>query len=194
MNASDDSIWKRIQQKDVGTFEVYYKENYKAFFLMAFKYMKDPAKAQEIVNDVFIKIWTDASKITISHSLKAYLYRSIINTSINALSKIKTENLREMEYVKTTDESYELKEMEDNEMKAMLFNAIGQLPPQCRKVFEMSRFEDLKQKEIAEKLGISVKTVKNHITHAIKILGQSKLQVLLIPVLKILFMINKGHV
>jgi RNA polymerase sigma-70 factor (ECF subfamily) len=60
--------------------------------------------------------------------------------------------------------------MEDNELKLRLYEAIDQLPEQCQKVFRMSRFEGLKQQEIADRLGISIKTVKNHITHALQVL------------------------
>jgi RNA polymerase sigma-70 factor (ECF subfamily) len=87
------------------------------------------------------------------------------------------------------DEGYELRQIEENELKTKLYAAIDQLPEQCRKVFEMSRFEELKQQEIADKLGISIKTVKNHITIALKQL--SKLSVtsllLLFLILKNLF-------
>jgi RNA polymerase sigma-70 factor (ECF subfamily) len=62
--------------------------------------------------------------------------------------------------------------MEENELKISLYKAIDQLPEQCQKVFRMSRFEELKQQEIADRLGISIKTVKNHITHALKQLNK----------------------
>jgi RNA polymerase sigma-70 factor (ECF subfamily) len=65
------------------------------------------------------------------------------------------------------------REMEDNELKVRLYKAIDELPEQCRKVFMMSRFDGLKQQEIANLLGISIKTVKNHITHALKLLHKA---------------------
>jgi RNA polymerase sigma-70 factor (ECF subfamily) len=135
---------------------------------MACKYLKNATLAEEIVNDVFLKLWEDGNKITIETSLKSYLYRAVINRSINLLHKSRKEaqNHVDLEFVK--DEGYELKQMEENELRVKLFAAIAQLPDQCRKVFEMSRFEELKQQEIADKLGISIKTVKNHITHALK--------------------------
>ena len=73
----------------------------------------------------------------------------------------------------TQEESYELREIEENELKIKLFKAIDLLPEQCKKVFQLSRFEELKQQEIADKLGISIKTVKNHITHALKQISKS---------------------
>ncbi len=63
-----------------------------------------------------------------------------------------------------------------------IYAAIDQLPDQCKRVFEMSRFEELKQQEIADKLGISIKTVKNHITIALKQLSIALIQNMLLPV------------
>ena len=173
MDPNEEIIWKNIQQKDVQAFETYYKEHYKAFFLLACKYLKSPVQAQEIVNDIFIKIWQDADKMVIDSSLKSYIYRAIINRSINALNKSNKDRQNQKELSYQSEETYELRPVEENELKIRLYTAIDQLPEQCKKVFRMSRFEGLKQQEIADKLGISIKTVKNHITHALKQLSKS---------------------
>ena len=175
MDLKEETIWKNIQQKDLGTFEGFYKEHYKSFFLLACKYIKDSVQAQEIVNDVFLKIWEDGTKINIETSLKSYIYKAVINRCINAFNKNKRVLMKETDLSTIPDESYELKQIEENELKVKLYAAIDQLPSQCRKVFEMSRFEELKQQEIADKLGISIKTVKNHITIALKHLSISVL-------------------
>lgn len=179
----EDTIWKKIQQKDIGTFERYYKEYYKSFFVMACKYLKNPTLAEEIINDVFMKIWEDGEKITIDMSLKSYIYKAIINRSINALNKNKREYQNQTDVSLIPDESYELRQIEENELKIKLYAAIDQLPDQCKKVFEMSRFDELKQQEIADKLGISIKTVKNHITIALKQISKSVERYLLLLIL-----------
>ena len=187
MDLKEETIWRNIQQKDLETFERYYKEHYKSFFLMACKYLKDSAQAEETVNDVFLKLWEDGNQIKIETSLKSYIYKAIINRSINAFNKNKRELMQQTNLNIIPDESYELRQIEENELKTKLYAAIDQLPDQCRKVFEMSRFEELKQQEIADKLGISIKTVKNHITIALKQL--SKLSVIS---LLLLFLILKN--
>jgi len=173
MDLAETTIWKKIQQKNIEAFERYYQEHYKSFFLMAFKYLKDSSQAEEIVNDVFLKIWEDGSKITIETSLKSYIYRSIINRCINMIHKNKKEKLKRVELSSLPEVGYELKQIEETELQLRLYAAIDKLPDQCKKVFEMSRFEDLKQLVIADKLGISIKTVKNHITIALKQLNKS---------------------
>lgn len=186
MNEDDESIWKNIQQKDIKAFENYYKEHYKSFFLIACKYLKDSTLAEEVVNDVFIKIWEDGNKISLEVSLKSYIYKAVINRSINMLQKIKKDQKLQEDLCFIFDKSYELMKIEENELAIRLYTAIDNLPEQCRKVFEMSRFEGLKQQEIADRLGISIKTVKNHITHALKELNKSMDNYMILIILTLL--------
>jgi RNA polymerase sigma-70 factor (ECF subfamily) len=182
MDQTEATIWNGIQQHDTQIFERYYKENYKRFFLMACRYLKDPVQAEEIVNDVFMKIWEDGHTLQIESSLTSYLYKAVVNRSLNALRKNKRENTY-VDLALIPEEGYEWKQMEDNEKIVKLYAAIEQLPEKCRQVFEMSRFEELKQQEIADKLGISIKTVKNHITLALKQLNTAFIKELLFPFL-----------
>lgn len=172
MTQNEQDIWNQIQQKDVAAFERYYKDQYKRFFLMACKYLKDPEQAQEVVNDVFMKIWQEGAQLVITSSLTSYVYRAIINKCINILKKAQKERMLQKEFGSYQEESYQLQVIEENELRIKIYQAIDQLPEQCKKVFQLSRFEALKQQEIADKLGISVKTVKNHITHALKLLSK----------------------
>ncbi|HXB34319.1 MAG TPA: RNA polymerase sigma-70 factor [Puia sp.] len=170
MNPEEEKTWRAIQAKDRQVFERYYKEHLKYFFLAAFQYLRDTGRAQEVVNDIFVRLWQDADNILIRSSLRSYLYRAVVNTCLNELDKNKRDRKQQEEVSRQIDPAVEWKEMEDNELKLRLYKAIDRLPEQCRKVFRMSRFEQLKQQEIADRLGISIKTVKNHITHALKLL------------------------
>jgi RNA polymerase sigma-70 factor, ECF subfamily len=183
MDLKEETIWRKIQEKDEATFERFYKVHYRSFFLMACKYLKDSAQAAETVNDVFMKIWEDGDSIRIDTSLKSYIYKAVINRCINVLNKNKRALSYHTDLNIFQDESYELRQIEENELMIKLYTAIEQLPDKCRQVFEMSRFEELKQQEIAEKLGISVKTVKNHITIALKQLSKSVIKDLLLQIL-----------
>lgn len=106
-------------------------------------------------------------------AIKPYLYRSVINASINYL--IRQKNI-ERHHLKIAAEHADddLSQLdEENELIILLHQEIAKLPPQCQKVFKMSRFEHLKYKEIAMMLEISEKTVENHIATALKILRKS---------------------
>lgn len=172
MSPEEEKIWRSIQLKDEQVFENYYKDHYRFFLLASCKYLKDPGMAQEVVNDVFMKLWEDANAISIQTSLKFYIHRAVINRSLNELDRDKKDRQRQKALNQGLREGYEMREMEENELKIRLYQAIDQLPDQCRRVFGMSRFEELKQQEIANRLGISIKTVKNHITHALKDLNK----------------------
>ena len=173
MKADEEKIWISIQQKDGQAFEKYYKEQYKLFFLAAFKYLNDAGLAEEIVNDVFVRLWEGADTIRIESSLNSYIYRAVVNRSLNELDKNKRNKQHQKELGHRPEDTFEWRGMEENELKISLYKAIDQLPEQCQKVFRMSRFEELKQQEIADRLDISVKTVKNHITHALKQLNKA---------------------
>ena len=168
MSPDEEQIWRRIQQKDRKVFEEYYKTHYRLFFLASCKYLKDPGAAEEVVNDVFMRIWEDASSLDIHSSLKLYIHRAVVNQSLNQLDKNKRERLRRAQLKDDLQDAVEWEEMEDNELKIKFYKAIDELPEQCKRVFKLSRFEGMKQQEIADQLGISIKTVKNHITRAMK--------------------------
>lgn len=171
MTTEETNTWRSIQRKDGQAFERYYKEHYTFFFLTACKYLGESAPAEEVVNDVFLKLWQEAGKIELRSSLKSYVYRAVVNRCLNELDKHKRERQRQSSgYM--PEETEESKAMEDQELQLRLYRAIDALPEQCRKVFCMSRFEELKQQEIADRLNISIKTVKNHITHALRQLSQ----------------------
>lgn len=177
-------------------FEQYYKEQFKTLFLAAYTYVRDAGLAEEIVNDVFLRIWERSGVIVIEISLKAYLYRAVINRSLNELDKIRRRGRHHSDDRFPEERGFEERAMEDNELKVRLYRAIDELPEQCQKVFKMSRFEELKQQEIADRLGISIKTVKNHITYALKQLKQvlANRDSLLIGMLIIIYEIfRRGH-
>jgi len=168
MSPEEEIIWSRIQQKDGLAFESYYLDHYSRFFLMACKYLHDASLAEEIVNDVFVKLWQDGHQFRIDTSLRSYIYRAVINRSLDVLEKQKKDRENRKELSRRPEETEESQQIETNELEIRLYKAIDELPEQCGKVFRMSRFEELKQQEIADRLGISIKTVKNHITYALK--------------------------
>jgi RNA polymerase sigma-70 factor (family 1) len=162
----DQDLINQIQQKNITAFESLYKKYYKKLYILSFQYVLNHEVAEEIVHDVFINIWKMSGQIAIEQSLEKYLSRSVINRSLNHIkneNKIKT---RQKQYLKGQTEFEESVSAEEIETLLMrLEDALNALPPQCKKVMMLSRFERLKQKKIAEEMGISIKTVKNHLTY-----------------------------
>ncbi|NEM97839.1 RNA polymerase sigma-70 factor [Pontibacter burrus] len=164
-----------IQSADKGAFTQLYAQFYKNLTLTAIKYVKDINIAEEVVQDVFLRLWESPDKLRNASSPKAYLYRSVINTSINHLNREK--NIRQHHQVITDElsDSYIDNIHEEQELKIWIYQEIDRLPEQCKKVFKMNRFDGLKYREIAEQLQISERTVENHIIHALKILRKRML-------------------
>lgn len=156
-------------------FADYYTQYFKKLLIESDKYVKDIQVAEEIVQDVFLKIWERSVDLDQIQSLKSYLYRSVINSSINYVNRQK--NL-EQHHQKIAAEftQQDLDQLdEENELIILLFKEIDKLPPKCREVFKLNRFEHLKYKEIALRLDISEKTVENHIANALKTLRETML-------------------
>src|SRR5882757_2941507 len=130
MNPDEEKTWRSIQQKDGQAFKKYYKEQFKLFFLAALNYLKDPRLAEEIVNDVFVRLWEVADTIQIESSLKSYIHRAVINRSLNELDKNKRDQQHQKELNRRPEDTFEIRGLEENELKIRLYKAIDQLPVQ----------------------------------------------------------------
>lgn len=152
-------------------FEEVYKTSFKGLHAYAFTIIRDDAMAEEIVQNVFFKIWKNKDTLEINQSITSYLYRAVYNDSLNHLKHVKVKSAYQSYAAYTmenTENATERIKMRDLEQK--LDEALRELPEQCRTIFQMSRFEELKYLQIADKLGISVKTVENQMGKALRLL------------------------
>ena len=170
----EQQIITAIKNGDELAFEGLFKSLYSQLLVFALRFVEDDESAEEIVQDTFFQFWESRDKIEINTSLKAYLYKSVRNASLNFLKHEKVVDKYRDYYsnVLHQDELSPEDWMTENELSDKIQNAIGKLPPERKKVFEMSRFEGLKYREIAEKLNISVKTVENQMGKALKFLRE----------------------
>lgn len=162
----------KIAVYDDDSFELLFKTHFKALHAYGMSILRDEQEAEEIVQQVFLKFWEKRNTLTIETSVKAYLYKSVYNDCLNHLRNFKTRLKYQGEAQRMTDlyERPASARVEMNEFQSILNEAINELPEKCRTIFQMSRFEELKYREIAEKLGLSVKTVENQMSKALKIL------------------------
>jgi len=166
MNHEDAVLIAAIKQRNRLVFEEFYKKYYKQLFAIAFRYTGQAQIAEEIVHDVFINIWSKAEGLNIHQSMKNYLFRSVVNSSINFLKKEKIDAKKKLSYSKVQDDGiYEQEDDQEEELFNRLEEALNLLPEKCRKVMYLSRYSRLKQKDIADQMNISIKTVKNHLTY-----------------------------
>jgi RNA polymerase sigma-70 factor (ECF subfamily) len=138
--------------------------------------LKDPDAAEEAVEVTFLNLWENRANIVLESSIKSYLFRSVYNNCLNQLKHLLVKE-RYVLYFKhhvATDDSgslisndYPLSQVIEKELEQVLEKALNSLPPQCREVFLLSRHENFKNDEIAEKLNISVNTVRTQISRAL---------------------------
>lgn len=152
----------------------YFEELFREFFpaLMAFarKILGDEEDAREVVQQVFINLWEKRAKLDLSTSLKSYLFTSVHHRSLNVIRDRKKHSPAEVpELSGEWDVSAQIESME---LEKKIRDTIDQLPDKCREIFTLNRFEGLKYGEIAMKLDISVKTVENQMSKALKILRE----------------------
>ncbi|NEU10158.1 RNA polymerase sigma-70 factor [Flavihumibacter sp. R14] len=157
---------------DDHAFEELFKAHFKALHSYASVMLYQDSHAEEIVQSMFVRLWEKRALLDVQISIKAYLYKCVHNDCLNYLKhhKIKTKYqdhaaLTMNDQIENTSDKLVLGELQDR-----LQAALNELPEQCRTIFQMSRFEELKYREIAEALGISIKTVENQMGKALRIL------------------------
>jgi RNA polymerase sigma-70 factor (family 1) len=176
LQINGQTYWPLIKQGDKKAFETVFKTYYQLLCNYACSIIKDMDEAEEVVQNVFYTVWKKREELEID-SVKAYLYRAIHNDCLNKIKHAKIKMSYAQDYKNTTqaglDSSTQL--MNAKELSTKIHQAIDSLPEQCGLVFRLNRFENKKYAEIANELGISVKTVENHMGKALKIMrGQLK--------------------
>jgi RNA polymerase sigma-70 factor, ECF subfamily len=158
-----------LSLKDPVLFEKYFKEKYRLFCLHAFKYVQNTVTAEEIVQDLFVKLWEKRDELVIQGSITAYINIALKNTCFNYLKHQKIVVNYQQSYVMQNDADSQIDNEEHSfELEGHILEAIEQLPPKRKEIFLLSRVEGMKYQEIASTLGISVKTVEAQMGSALK--------------------------
>jgi len=165
---------EKLRSGDIQLYEMIFRTHYEPLCNYAFTFVADRDVAEEIVQGTFLYLWEKREAMEIHSSLKSYLYTSVRNRCLNEIKrrKVRQEHInRELLSADTSSESVS-EEIAALELEERIQLAIEKLPEQCRMVFKLSRFEELKYAEIAEHLSISVKTVENHMGKALRIMRE----------------------
>ena len=156
---------------DRSAFEALFRTHYRPLCAFALQYVKDGDRAQDLVQDLFVRLWQDREQVNITTSVKSYLFSAVRNRCLNLVSAAARMRPIDEEMDDRVDEE-ERTEEEHSLRAARVQAAIEGLPEERRKVFRLSRDEGLKYHEIAQRLGISVKTVENQMGKALKTLRE----------------------
>ncbi|MCY1517904.1 ECF RNA polymerase sigma factor SigL [compost metagenome] len=153
-------------------FEQLFRTHYAALRRYAAVILKDEEEAEEIVQQLFLRCWERRELLTSPTSVKAYLYKCVYHDSLNFLKhqRVKAKYQDHAYYQQQNAFTAMGGKMELNELQQQIHRALNELPEQCRTIFQLSRFGELKYREIATELNISVKTVENQMSKALRIL------------------------
>jgi RNA polymerase sigma-70 factor (ECF subfamily) len=164
----------QLKNGDHGAYEAVFKSWYEPLCVYACSLLHDMDAAEDMVQKMFCTLWDKRDKLDVHTSLNAYLYKAVHNVCLNHIKHGKVRTAYQTEWVHLNDEGDDDTDnrLLHNELEQELSRAVEQLPAQCRKVFEMSRVEQLSYNEIAEQLQISHNTVENHISKALKLLRE----------------------
>lgn len=172
---SDETLLELLKNEDRMAFNMLYNRYWKKLYNITNKRIKDREAAEEIVQDLFTSLWLNRKKINIHTSFENYLYGSIRYLIIACYQKQANKLKFEENFSKVntiTDNTTE-DAILTNDLIQSLNRKVYMLPDKCRSVFELSRKDHKTNKEIAMVMGISEKTVENHMTKALKILRVS---------------------
>jgi len=184
-------IQNELRQGSERAFRQVFKESYSLLCAVSYKYVQDVQISESIAEDALFTLWERRTELLPLDSLRGWLMRTVRNRSIDYLRTSHHDRFTDLEaaaqrcFIADDDlfESYMAAELE-NHIRAH----IDALPEECRRVFCMSRYDGLGYNEIAERLGLSVNTVKYHVKNALSILRRD-----LKPYLKVLFDIYVIH-
>jgi RNA polymerase sigma-70 factor (ECF subfamily) len=174
---SEQEIQKLLSEGDEIAIKLIFDKYYEGLCLYAESIIKDHQKSEEIIEDIFIYLWINIKKDPIHVSIKNYLFTSTRNNCLKYLLKLKSEKkiiehsqypLEDYEILHPLSSNYPasnliLKELEDKAEKVFL-----SLPKQCKAIYSLNRFENLNYSEIAQRLNITVGTVKTQMSRAFK--------------------------
>ena len=175
MSSEEDlRLFDLIKQDDLASYETVFKRYYRDLYRFAYTYLRDEVPAEEMAQEVFLYIWEKRSQIEIKTTLKTYLFSAVKNKCLNYIKYEvpRTMDLEENHLASLITSQPEQLEDQDK-LKRHIQLAIDELPTKCRQIFVLSRNAGLTYEEIAEDMEISVKTVENQMSIALKKLRES---------------------
>ena len=161
---------------DKSDFKKLFDDHYRPLCNFAFRITADMAKSEDVVQDVFVKIWNQQNLLQSNQNIRSFIYTMVRNHALEVIRRdgIGMKVTQHMLYLHSeeTDHAVMDEEIEKYALIDKIYVSIRQLPPKCGEVFTLSKINGLSYSQIGEQLNISVKTVENHMSKALKLLRE----------------------
>jgi RNA polymerase sigma-70 factor, ECF subfamily len=169
-SADDRELFARLRAGDESAFDALFRAWYAPLVRFANGMLRSEAAAEEVVQDVMLEIWRRRTDLELNSAPNAYLIRATRNRALNSIRRVRLEESREPQVVADQTRVVAATDalLAEEELATAISHAIEELPPRCKEVFLMSRREQLKYGEIAERLGITVKAVEANMGRALR--------------------------
>jgi RNA polymerase sigma-70 factor (ECF subfamily) len=170
MNENELKVYiEKMKSGDRESFNLIFRRYYTPLTRFCVRFVADGDQAAEIVQDLFVKLWTNRDKLVFNTSFESYMLRSVRNAAITYINKERAHaETNERIYVDESDANDPSETLQSNNLEASYRQVLATMPEKRREVFLASRYDGLKYAEIAEKMGLSQKTVEAHMSAAIK--------------------------
>jgi len=180
MEYQEQRIVNQLRLGDKKAFESLFFGYYPKLSVFARKYVTDLDTAKEIVQNYFVDLYEKREQLDIQTSLNNYLYSSVRNRCLNYLhqQKLHSDHKEQLKLFIEESENDLFQKIEATELEYKIWEEVSGLPEQCKIIFKLSRKEGLKNKEIATRLEISIRTVETQISKALKVLRKNLKQYL----------------
>ena len=171
---SDQQLLDLLSSDSEQAIDQIFRQYYTYLCREIYRIKPDARLAEDIAQEVFYELWKKRKRLNIQSSLRAYLKRAAVNKTLNHIrdSKIQLEEVEKAPPQKSK-ETGAIEQLQEEELRQLIAEAIEALPERCRIVFSLSRYENMSYQQIADELNVSVKTVENQISRALRQLREA---------------------
>jgi len=192
LKRTENSMIEKIISGDIQAFEVLFNDNYERLAYYAYQYLKDQDNAEDVVQELFSKLWINRKKLGSDINITAYLYSAVRNACLNHIKHEKVkESFQLNSIIPLPNDNYISNKIDADELNKLIQSSIFELPPERQKIFLLSREQGMKYQEIAEHLAISVKTVEAQMGSALRFLRERLKEYLLVFIAFLSYFLNQ---
>ncbi|HLO61224.1 MAG TPA: RNA polymerase sigma-70 factor [Bacteroidales bacterium] len=167
---SDETLIRRLQESDKEAFELVFNQFKEKLYYFAFGYLHSSSESEEIIQNVFVALWENRDLLNDAYPIRHYLYRITVNHIYNFFKhqSVKQRYAEHLVFEQSIEDDYDEQLLMANDLEEIVDTLVEELPVRQQLIYRLSRKEGLCHAEIADQLGLSIRSVENQIYRALK--------------------------